>query len=121
MLNGILLLLTGLCFVWGWIKNYALSKVSTDEEKAKIEATFAVTSLKSLEQEVKQESVATGDLQRAQSFGNKMFLNKLVTFQPRIGIASIIFGVWVIISQNLKNWAVLKYFFVMKIVFTIIV
>lgn len=98
VVKGILFLLIGLCFFWRWVKNYALSKVSTDEEKTKIEAAFAVTSFKSLAQEVKEASVAPGDFQRTQSFGNKMLFNKLVTFQPKIGIASIIFGVWVIIS-----------------------
>jgi len=98
VVNGILLLLVGLCLIWGYIKNYALSKVSTNEEKAKVEASFAVTSMKSLEQELKEESVATGDLQRIKSFSYKMYVNKLLTHQPKLGIASIIFGVWVIVS-----------------------
>jgi len=81
-----------LCFIWGYIKNFTLSKASTDEEKAKIEASFAVTSLKALEQEMKEESVATGDLQRMKSFSYKMYANKLLAFQSKIGIASIIFA-----------------------------
>jgi hypothetical protein len=97
VVSGILILIAEVCFIYGYMKNYALS-ISTDEDKAKVEAAFAVTSMRSLEQELKEESVATGDLQRIKSFSYKMLFNKLLTFQPKIGIASIIFGVWDIIS-----------------------